>query len=74
MTTLTIKVSDKKQAKMLYEILLSMKFVKAVDMEDDLSEVEISILGERLEEYKNNPKSGKPLDVVIENQALPFLL
>ena len=35
MTTLTIKVSDKKKAQMIYEMLSDMKFVKQVEMNDE---------------------------------------
>ena len=68
MTTLTVKVSDKKQAKMLYEMLSAMKFVKQVEMKDsyDLEESETLVLKERMEEYKKNPKSGILLDEVVE--------
>lgn len=66
MTTLTLKISDKRQAKMLYEMLKSMSFVKHIDMEDDLDEAEIAILNERLEEYKRNPKSGVSLDALVK--------
>ena len=67
MTTLTVKISDKKQAKMLYEMLSEMKFVKHVEMNDEyeLSVSEINILNERLEEYKKNPKSGASLEEVV---------
>ena len=67
MTTLTVKIPDKKHAKMLYEMLSAMNFVKHVDMDDDyeLSNGEIKILEDRLEEYKKNPKSGLPLDEVV---------
>lgn len=68
MTTLTVKIPDKKQARMLYEMLGAMKFVKQVEMNDEyeLMNKEIQILAERLEEYKKNPKSGITLDAVIE--------
>lgn len=68
MTTLTVKISDKKHAKMLYEMLSEMKFVKQVDMDDEyeLSDGEINILNERLEEYKKNPKSGISLEQAVE--------
>lgn len=68
MTTLTVKVPDKKQAKMLYEMLLAMKFVKQVEMSDsyDLEEAEMQVLKERMADYKKNPKSGLPLEQVVE--------
>lgn len=68
MTTLTVKISDKKQAKMLYEMLSAIKFVKQVEMNDEyeLNDGEIQILAERLEEYKKNPKSGITLEATIE--------
>ena len=68
MTTLTVKISDKKHAKMLYEMLSEMKFVKQVDMDDEyeLSETHIKVLEDRLEDYKKNPKSGTPLAEVVE--------
>ena len=67
MTTLTVKISDKKHAKMLYEMLCEMKFVKQVDMNDEyeLSAVETNILNERLEDYKKNAKSGISLEQVV---------
>ena len=67
MITLTIKVSDKKHAQLLYEMLLSMKFVKDVDIEEALSKDEILVLEERFEEYLKNPKSGKSLEAVVKN-------
>jgi hypothetical protein len=67
MTTLTVKISDKKHAKMLYEMLNSMDFVKEVDIEEDLSNEEIKMLEERLVDYKKNPKSGVALDTVVKN-------
>ena len=66
MTTLTIKVKDKKHAQLLYEMLSSMRFVKTVDMDEDLSSGEIKILEERLTEYKKNPKAGISLDKVVK--------
>ena len=66
MTTLTIKVVDVKHAKMLYEMLSSMKFVKTIDMEEDLSKEEIKILEDRLVEYKKSPKSGASLNTVVK--------
>ena len=68
MTTLTVKVADKHQAKMLYEMLSAMKFVKQVEMNDsyELEDGEMHVLKERMEEYKKNPKSGIPLDEVVE--------
>ena len=67
MTTLTVKISDKKHAKLLYEILSEMKFVKQVEMNDDyeLSAFEVNVLNERLHEYKKNPKSGATLEAVV---------
>jgi hypothetical protein len=67
MTTLTVRISDKKHAKMLYEMLSEMKFVKQVDMEDEykLSEAHIKILEDRLEDYKKNPKSGLTLEQTV---------
>ena len=67
MTTLTVKISDKRQAQLLYEMLLSMKFVKDVDIEEALSKDEILVLEERFEEYLKNPKSGKSLEAVVKN-------
>ena len=66
MTTVTVKVSDKKSAQLLYEMLSSMKFVKEVDIEEELSKEEISLLEDRLTEYKKNPKSGNSLDTVVK--------
>lgn len=67
MTTLTVKISDKKHAKMLYEMLSEMKFVKQVDMSDEyeLNDEHVRILEDRLEEYTRNPKSGSSLDQVV---------
>jgi len=67
MTTLTIKVEEKKQAELLYKMLRSMNFVKEIQIEDDMDSEEISILNERLIEYEKNPKSGKSLDTVIKS-------
>ncbi len=66
MTTLTVKVEEKKQARLLYEMLNALSFVKEVEIEDELSEGELHILNERLVEYEKNPKSGKPLDTVVK--------
>lgn len=66
MTTLTVKVEEKKQAQMLYQMLRAMSFVKEVEIEDELSEQELSILNERLVEYEKSPKSGKSLDSVVK--------
>ena len=56
MTTLTVKVSDKKNAALLCEILSSMKFVKEVDIEEELSKEEIWVLEDRLTDNVKNPK------------------
>ena len=66
MTTLTVKVSDKKHAQLLCEMLSSMKFVEEVDIEEELTKDEIALLEDRLEEYKKNPKSGNSLDTVVK--------
>lgn len=66
MTTLTVKVEEKKQAQMLYQMLSALSFVKDVEIEDDLSEGELKVLNERLVEYEKNPKSGKSLDTVVK--------
>jgi len=49
-------------------MLSAMKFVKQVDMNDsyEFEEGETQVLKERMEECKRNPKSGLPLDEVIE--------
>ncbi len=49
-------------------MLSEMKFVKQVEMNDsyDFEEDEVQVLKERMEEYKRNPKSGLPLDEVVE--------
>jgi hypothetical protein len=67
MTTITVKISDKKHAKMLYEMLSEMKFVRQVDMNDEyeLSNEHVRILEDRLEEYKKNPKSGSSLEQAV---------
>jgi hypothetical protein len=68
MTTLTVKVSGKKEAKLLYEMLRSMKFVKKVDLNDenDWNESEKEILDERLEDFNRNPKTGRTLEEVVK--------
>jgi hypothetical protein len=67
MTTLTVKISDKKHARMLFEMLNSMKFVKQVEMNEgyNFEEDEIKILEERFTDYQRNPKSGSPLEDVV---------
>ena len=66
MKTLTVKVSDTKHAKLLYELLSSISFVKEVEIEDDISDEEIQLLEERLVEYNKNPASGATLDTVVK--------
>ena len=66
MTTVTIKVSDKKNAQLLYEMLSAMKFVKGVDIEEEFNKEEILFLEERLKEYKKNPQAGNSLDTVVK--------
>ena len=66
MTTVTIKVTQKKQAEMLCEMLRAMSLVKEVEIEDELSESELLILNERLVDYEKNPRSGKSLDTVVK--------
>ena len=66
MTTITVRVSDKKNAQLLCEMLNSMKFVKKVDIEEELTEEEIQILEERLTDYQKNPSSGNTLDKVVK--------
>lgn len=68
MTTLTVKISDKKQAAMLYEMLSALKFVKQIELHDsyDFKKEEIRILEERLVDYKRNPDSGSSLDDVVK--------
>jgi hypothetical protein len=67
MTTLTVKVSGKKQARLLYEMLNSIKFVKQVEMNDsdDWDKDEKEILDERLKEFQKNPKAGRTLDDLV---------
>jgi hypothetical protein len=48
MKTLTVKVDGDKEAKMLLDILRSIKFVKEANMEDDLTDEEKNILEDRL--------------------------
>ena len=66
MTTLIVKVKEKKQAQLLYEMLTALSFVKDVEIEEELSEGELQVLNERLVEYEKNPKSGKSLDTVVK--------
>jgi|GEM_PF-1060261 hypothetical protein len=64
MTTITIKVQGKKEAQMLYEVLRSMKFVKEIGINGGLTEEQIMILEERMNDYKKNPKSGIPWEKI----------
>ena len=66
MTTLTVKIANKKQASLLYEMIRSINFVQEVNINDDLENDELKILEERWEEYKRNPKSGKPLEMLVK--------
>ena len=66
MTTVTVKVSDKKNAQLLYEMLNSMKFVKEVAIEEELSKEEILFLEERLAAHSKNPQAGKSLETVVK--------
>ena len=66
MTTLTVKIEDKKQAGMLYQMLRSINFVIEVEMDESPGKDEMKILEERWEDYKINPESGKPLDTVVK--------
>lgn len=67
MTTLTVKVSGKKQALLLYEMLSALRFVKKIDMDQERSsnQSEKEILNERLQEHNINPKSGRTLDDLV---------
>lgn len=66
MTTLTVRVEEKKQAQLLYKMLSAMSFVTEVEIEDEPDKEELQILKERLVEYEKNPKTGKSLDTVVK--------
>lgn len=62
MTTITIKVEDKKQARMLCEMLSTMSFVKEVGLEEDAEE--LKVLEERMAGYIKKTASGIPWEKV----------
>ena len=49
---------------MLYEVLRSMKFVKEIGINGGLTEEQIMILEERMNDYKKHPKSGIPWEKI----------
>lgn len=64
MTTITIKVADKKNARMLCEMLRSMSFVKDIGLDEDMEAAELKVLEERTAEYAKKPGSGIPWEKV----------
>ena len=61
MTRLTLTIEDKANAKLLARMLKSLEFVKSIEAEEYplLSNEEIQVLEERMEEYRKNPNSVK---------------
>jgi hypothetical protein len=69
MKTITILLESDRDAELLKKILQSTKFenhVETVEEEDELTDEEVSMFNERLEEYKKNPSLGKSGEAVNE--------
>ncbi len=61
MRTITVKLNSDNDADLLKAILRETSFedvVEAIEEEDSLSDDEISVLNERLEEYKRDSSKG----------------
>lgn len=71
MKTITIKLASDKDAELLKSLLKSTKFeddvetIEEKDSENFLTEEELHVVNERMEEYKRNPSSGKSLEETI---------
>ena len=65
MTTLTVTVDTDANATLLKQMLKAMRFVKKIEPNNNdypLSEKQVQLLEDRIEEYKKNPKKGKSLE------------
>lgn len=69
MKTITIRVENDRDAVLLQNILHSTKFedvIESFEEGDDLTDDEVKVFNERVEEYKRNPSTGKSLQEVNE--------
>ncbi len=68
MKTITVRMESDRDAELLKNILLSTKFEDKVETieDDDLTSEEVSMLNERVEEYRRDPSKGKSFEEVNE--------
>jgi hypothetical protein len=69
MKTITIQLQNDKDAELLMDILRITKFesdIEAFEEPDTISNDELKVFNERVEEYRKNPSKGKNLQEVKE--------
>ncbi len=69
MKTITIRVENDRDVELLKSILHSTKFedkIESYEEGDDLSDEQVKVFNERVEEYRRNPSKGKSLEEVNE--------
>jgi uncharacterized protein YydD (DUF2326 family) len=67
MKTITVRVQSDKDAELLMDLLRTAKFqndIEAFEEEDIISEEELLVLNERVEEYRKDASKGKSLQQV----------
>jgi|GEM_PF-2962216 Xaa-Pro aminopeptidase len=64
MKTITIQLQEDKDAQLLMDMLRSVKFegeIEAFEELETISEEELQMLSDRVEEYRKDPSKGKDL-------------
>ena len=67
MKTITVRLQNDKDAELLMDILRTAKFeneIETFEEEETISEEELQMLNERVEEYRRDPSKGKNLEEV----------
>jgi hypothetical protein len=67
MKTITVRLSNDKDAELLMDILRTAKFqneIETFEEEEIISEEELQVLNERVEEYRKDPSKGKDFQEV----------